>query len=111
MHSSIRPVRRSLPLLAALAGALLAACSESDGIMPPRGPQAAALQVISRNPPLGLAGYQLPDSIVVRAVDAQGRAVPDILVHASAPWPARIILDDPYTDAQGYARVAWYLAA
>lgn len=110
MPQSIRFVRRSSALIATLAGALLAACSDSEETLgPPRGPRAATLQVISRDPPIGLAGYQLPDSIVVRAVDAQGRGVAGILVKASTPWPSHIILDNPYTDAQGYAQLAWYL--
>jgi hypothetical protein len=110
MSLPIRSSRRTAALLTALSGALLAACAESDGILPPSGPRAAALQVVSRNPPLGVAGYQLPDSIVVRAVDAQGRPVAGIRVHTDASWPAQLVLDDPYTNAQGYAQVAWHLA-
>lgn len=103
-------VRGSVPLFAALAGALLAACSGSDGIMPPPKPQAAVLQVVSRNPPLGVAGYQLPDSIVVRALDAQGRPVAGAAVYAAATWPGALRMEEGLTDAQGYARAAWHLA-
>jgi hypothetical protein len=106
------PARRSgRPLLAALACGLLLSCS--DDLLPPPGPAAAtALEVASRDPHPGIAGQRLPDSVVVRATDAQGRGVADAIVGFSVTAGGGAISPAmASTDAEGYARAVWTLGA
>lgn len=113
MCQPARPARRyGRPLLAALAAGVLLSCS--DGLLPPDSdpPVAAALLVASRDPHPGVAGYRLPDSVVVRVVDAQGRGIARALVHFSVTAGGGTIspaVGD--TDPEGYARAVWILGA
>lgn len=109
LHATISAPRAGRRLFAALACGLLAACSRSDDLLPPPQPD-VGLQVVSRNPQPGVARSRLPDSVVVRAVDAQGRGVANV--------PVRFSLADGngvfspglvHTDAEGYAASVWVL--
>ena len=105
MIQPIRSARRpALALLTALCGGLLASCGDSDVVYPDD--HVVAIQVISRNPHPGVAGAWLPDSVRVRAVDAQGKGVHHVLVRfrdgAFSP-------ESGLTDADGYVQVAWRL--
>jgi hypothetical protein len=110
MRTSIHPPR--LPrraLLAALTGALLAACSATDEIVPlPEEP--AALQLVSRNPQPGVAGKKLPETVTVRVVGPAGRGMIGVNVNfavtagGGALAPATV-----QTDGLGYASAVWTL--
>lgn len=105
------PRRHGRAFSAALACAVLAACSGAeDDLLPPEPAAAATLEVVSRNPPPGLAGALLPDSVVVRALDAQGRAVASVPVDFSAAGGGQPRPVTMTTDAEGYAKAVWQLA-
>lgn len=106
MIQPIRSVRRpTLALLIALSGGLLASCSDADVVHPDD--HVVAIQVISRNPHPGVAGAWLPDSVRVRAVDAQGKGVHHVLVRFRN---GSFSPESGITDADGYVRVAWRLS-
>lgn len=112
MPQPFRSARRHRrPLLAALAGATLAACDGSDGILPPPTPQAAVLQLVSRNPAPALAGALLPDPILVRALDAQGRPVEGVRVSFGVPGGSSLSTASLLTDSAGYASARWELGS
>ena len=76
---------------------------------PTPGP-ATRLQVVSGNAQSAKAGTELPQPLVVRATDASGRGVPNVLVawtpsDGGSARPAAVTL----TDAQGQASVRWKL--
>lgn len=105
------PRRRRRARPAALVCAVLAACSGADGnLLPPEPPAAATLQLISRSPAPGLAGARLPDSVVVRALDAQGRPVANVPVSFATTAGGQAQPVTTFTDAAGFARAAWQLA-
>lgn len=110
MHPSQHPARRhGRALAAALAAALLASCSPSDGILPP-GREPAALQVVSRNPQPGVAGKKLPETVVVRVVDGEGKGMAGVhLDFTVTAGGGQIEPGAVNTDALGYATVAWTL--
>jgi hypothetical protein len=90
---------------------MLSACAET-GTAPQAPPAPASVQVISRNPQPGAAGQRLPDSVVVRVVDEQGRGVPGATVQFSvSSGGGRMLPLVKYTDHVGYARAAWVLGA
>lgn len=90
----------------------LAACTDGSGNpLPQQDPAVTAtLQVISRDPHVGIAGQLLPDAVVVRVVDAQGNGVEDARVHFTATGGGDMSAVVS-TDAQGYASVGWTLGA
>ncbi len=113
MSQPIRiPRRHGRVLSAALACAVLAACSDGeDNLLPPKPPTAATLQLVSRNPPPGLPGALLPDSVVVRALDAQGRPVASVPVNfGTTGGGSQALPVTTVTDAEGYAKAVWQLA-
>lgn len=105
MIQSIQSARRlGLALLTALSGGLLSSCADSDVVYPDD--RVVAIQVISRNPHPGVAGAWLPDSVKVRAVDAQGNGVHHVLVRFRG---GDFSPESGLTDADGYTQVAWRL--
>ena len=96
--------RLALVLLTLLSAGLLASCSDTGTLS--RGDGVVAIQVISRNPHPGVAGSWLPDSVRVRAVDAQGNGVPRVplIFRDGAFNPGNAL-----TDENGYAQVDWLL--
>lgn len=100
------------PLFAALSAALLAAaCSDGEIVpLPEKPPVAASLQLVSRNPAPGIAGALLPDSVVVRALDAQGRPMANVPVSFAASVGGQALPVTTATDAEGYAKAVWRLA-
>ena len=110
MHPSTYPARRhGRALVAALAGALLASCSPSDGILPP-GREPATLQVVSRNPQPGVAGQKLPETVVVRVVDGEGKGMAGVNVGFTVTaGGGQIAPGAVNTDGLGYATVVWTL--
>ena len=110
MHSSTHPARRHGRALAtALAGALLASCSPSDGILPP-GREPASLEVVSRNPQPGVAGQKLPEPVVLRVVDGEGKGMAGIhVVFTVTAGGGQIAPGAVNTDGLGYATVVWTL--
>lgn len=100
---------RRRALLAALTGALLAACSARDEIVPlPEEP--AQLQLHSRNPQPGVAGKKLPETVRVRVVDGGGRGMMGVNVDfAVTAGGGTIAPTVAQTDALGYASAAWTL--
>lgn len=94
-----------LPLAAA---GLLGACRSGTDPEPP-GP-AFNLVAVSDTTPDGLVGQVLPDSLTVRVVDANGKAVPS----ATVTWytgPGSGVLSSAQTlsSADGRARASWTL--
>jgi hypothetical protein len=100
--------RSSRPLFAALACGVLLSCS--DGIIPPDDPAApAALEVASRDPQPGVAGERLPEPVVVRVLDREGRGLPQVTVTFSVTAGGGSIVEMGLTDQEGYARTVWVL--
>jgi len=105
-HHLARRAGRSF--VAALACAALASCS--DSITPPGGTNVATLAVVSRDPHPGIAGHPAADSVVVRAVDANGGGVAGAIVRFSVTGGGGSITPlSISTDAQGYATAEWVL--
>jgi hypothetical protein len=97
------------PLHAVLACALLASCADT-GTAPQAPSPPASVRIVSRNPQPGAAGQRLPDSVVVRVVDGEGRGVPGADVQFSvSTGGGRMIPLVKTTDAVGCARAAWVL--
>lgn len=114
MSQPIRtPRRHGRTLSAAFACAVFAACADGSEIvpLPPKPPTAATLQLISRSPAPGLAGARLPDSVVVRALDAQGRPMPNVPVSfGTSGGGSQALPVSTVTDAEGFAKAVWQLA-
>ncbi|HST60116.1 MAG TPA: hypothetical protein VLK84_15530, partial [Longimicrobium sp.] len=113
MSQPIRtPRRHGRVLSTALAAVMLAACSDStDNLLPPTPPAAASLQLVSRTTPPGLLGAVLPDSVVVRALDAQGRPMASVPISfGTTGGGSQALPVTTVTDAEGYAKAVWQLA-
>jgi hypothetical protein len=112
MSQPIRSPRRQGRVLSAALAVVLAACADGGEIvpLPPEPPVAATLQLVSRNPAPGLAGARLPDSVVVRALDAQGRPLANVPIGFSASVGGQALPTTAITDAEGYAKAVWQLA-
>lgn len=109
LHTTHPARRHGRVLIAALAGALLASCSPSDGILPP-GREPGALQVVSRNPQPGVAGQRLPETVVLRVVDGEGKGMAGVHVDFTVTAGGGEIAPGAVnTDALGYATVVWTL--
>jgi hypothetical protein len=68
------------------------------------------MQVISPDPLVGLAGLPLPDSVVVRVLDRNGRGMSGILVRFDPQTGGGTITPaDVRTGTDGYARAIWRL--
>lgn len=106
----LHPIR---PFPAALACGLLllSACSGGgDGPITPPAPVPTTLQVTSRDPHRGLAGERLPDSVVVRVLDQDGRALRDVpVLFAATAGGGSLSPATATTNAEGYAKAAWTL--
>lgn len=99
---------------ALLACAALAGCS--DGNSPSEPPidkpaeRAPAVEVVSRNPHPGLPALLLPDTVVVRVLNARGQGVAGVPVQfAVSGGGGSITPAAAQSDADGYARALWVL--
>jgi len=95
--------------------AVLAAvgCS-GENLVLPGGTSAARIAVESGDSQRGPAGAPLPDSIVVRVTDAQGRGVPSMPIVfglSTALSGGDLVPDTSITNAEGFAGARWVLGA
>lgn len=108
MHRTRHFSRRSALLLALPALATLAACSGDRAVAPDAGPPALAL--VSGSGQSGLAGRELPQPLVVRATDTQGRALPGVtVVYVVTQGGGTLYAAGVLTSTIGTARNFWTL--
>lgn len=91
------------------AAVLLAACGEQPS-EPELSPDGILLQIISGNAQTGTPGEELPEPLVVRAIDSEGHALNHLVVSfvptlgGGSAWAGAA-----NTDPHGYAREYWTL--
>ncbi|HEV7586996.1 MAG TPA: Ig-like domain-containing protein [Longimicrobium sp.] len=101
------PTNRLLAATLALAVAALPACSDSTGSK--AGP-AAHVDVVSGNAQSGPAGTELPQPVVVKVTDAQGRPVQgQVVSFVVTGGGGHVFAGSGATDGQGLAQERWTL--
>lgn len=90
--------------LATLPFALLLACST-----PPTGPSSPSrIELVSGDNQEGVAGYLLPEPVVVRVVDERGNPVDGVELTATITAPlARVQSDNWISDDEGLVTLRW----
>jgi len=85
-------------------------CDGPFCVSPPERPQPSALQLNSGDGQQGAPGQELADSLVVKVVDSDGRAVPGVTVNFSVTTGGGILSSDTaQSDNLGLAWVKWTL--
>lgn len=88
---------------------VVAACGGDDLVLPDEGTP-AAISIVRGNNQSATVGSALPDSLVVKVVDREGRPVPSQSVSFEViAGGGSVSPDDAQTDASGLAGTAWTL--
>jgi hypothetical protein len=104
-----RRIRPLAPLWAAVASILVLACGGDNLVLPSEG-TAASIAVTRGNNQTGTVGAALADSLQVRVLDKEGRAVPNQPVTWSVTaGNGSVAPASNTTDANGYAGARWTL--
>jgi hypothetical protein len=104
------PGLRHIPKLAILFLLAFSACG-GEGLLLPSAGQPVRIEIVSGDGQIDTVGQSLPESLVVRVTDPEGREVQGIEVVFLAPADAVLAPNDTvFTDANGEAAVQYTLA-